>query len=370
MRGDEGSAVRRSGKGRVGADMIGIIGAATAVLAAGAWTAVGAERDMNRPYHLETVRVGAVDAVLTNRIHAPKVSAQEWIIAAPIPPEHPTQSGVTLRLRVEGSDATGRRGVELSELRRPILTAQVPVKGEALKSSIGFHLDYAATLHRRKLVPGKPKAAVAQLDEAERRRFLASTEITNWKDTGFQEWRDATGLRRREGEKDLAFAYRAFVDLAGRGTYKANGGDLRPSEVCRTLETDCGGFALLITAVLRAGGVPARTLWGRWAMPEQGDYKQWHVKGEFFAEGVGWVPVELAGAIAWHDVGADACFGIDEGNFITLHVDTDMVIDSLRFGQQDIGWRQGVLWWVFGGGALDDLVESESWQVTKRGERP
>ncbi len=349
--------------------MMGRIGLAAAVLAVGAWTAVGAERDMSRPYHLETVRVGAVEAVLTNRIHAPKVSAREWIIVAPIPPEHPTQSAVTLKLRVEGSDAAGERGAELSELRRPVHSARVPVTDDALKTALAFHLDYAVTLHRRKLVPGKPRTAVAPLDEAERRRFLASTEITNWKDKGFQEWLDGSGLRRREGEGDLAFAYRAFIDLAGRGKYKANGGDLRPSEVCRTLQTDCGGFALLLTAVLRAGGVPARTLWGRWAKPEEGDYKQWHVKGEFFADGIGWVPVELAGAVAWHDVDADRCFGADEGNFLTLHVDTDMVIDSFRFGKQNIGWRQGALWWVYGMGGLDGLAESERWQVTKKGER-
>jgi hypothetical protein len=120
---------------------------------------------------------------------------------------------------------------------------------------------------------------------------------------------------------------------------------------------------MLFVAALRANEVPARTLWGRWAKPQEGDYGQWHVKAEFFAEGIGWVPVEMAGALAWSGVDLDDLFGRDEGDFITLHIDTDLLVETHRFGKQPIGWRQGVLYWVSGLGELSDFRESEHWNV-------
>jgi transglutaminase-like putative cysteine protease len=43
------------------------------------------------------------------------------------------------------------------------------------------------------------------------------------------------------------------------------------------------------------------------------------VKAEFFAEGIGWVPVDISSAITQHDVSAS--FGRDNGDFIVMNFD-------------------------------------------------
>jgi len=49
--------------------------------------------------------------------------------------------------------------------------------------------------------------------------------------------------------------------------------------------SDCGGLATLYVSILRANGIPARCLTGRSIDPNTP-----HVKMDFYAEGVGWVP--------------------------------------------------------------------------------
>jgi transglutaminase-like putative cysteine protease len=49
---------------------------------------------------------------------------------------------------------------------------------------------------------------------------------------------------------------------------------------------DCGGFSSLLTACLRAVGIPARTMCGFWQGTGQG---QWHVRVEFHLPGADWL---------------------------------------------------------------------------------
>src|SRR5205085_6623815 len=108
--------------------------------------------------------------------------------------------------------------------------------------------------------------------------------------------------------------------------------------------SDCGGLSMLLVAALRAGGVPARTLYGRWAESakpgEKADdqpFLQWHVKAEFYATGIGWVPVDMASGIL-HDKSPEGLefFGKDPGNFLTIHVDPNMMVDTKVDGQKTL----------------------------------
>nr|MBA3684840.1 transglutaminase family protein [Planctomycetota bacterium] len=72
---------------------------------------------------------------------------------------------------------------------------------------------------------------------------------------------------------------------------------------------DCGGLCIALAAALRANGVPARLLAGRWAtsaLPEHRvddvPYLQQHVKLEFHCQGIGWVPCDPASGVL-HDRG-------------------------------------------------------------------
>jgi hypothetical protein len=148
--------------------------------------------------------------------------------------------------------------------------------------------------------------------------------------------------------------------------------DRRASQVCRAGQADCGGLTCLFASVLRANGVPARMLVGRWAESEKAgdklngfDYHQTHVKAEFFAQGIGWVPVDLAGGLS---DGADrefAHFGDDPGDFLAFQVDEDFVVNPLGAGREIIWGMQNVAYWYFGKGDGKDEVYKENWTVQR-----
>ena len=90
---------------------------------------------------------------------------------------------------------------------------------------------------------------------------------------------------------------------------------------------------------------------------------QVHVKAEFFAQGVGWVPVDLSSAVL-HDRSPEGLryFGNDSGDFVTFHVDSDMTVETY-FGRRTIEWLQVPSYWVIGVGSLDGLTTRSAWKV-------
>jgi hypothetical protein len=78
-----------------------------------------------------------------------------------------------------------------------------------------------------------------------------------------------------------------------------------------------------------------------------------HAKVEFFAQGIGWVPADVAGAIR-SDGSPDGLefFGNDSAEFLTMHLDTDLIIDTY-FGRKTHEWLPDPCWWVLGSGSFD-----------------
>src|SRR5687768_14898830 len=122
---------------------------------------------------------------------------------------------------------------------------------------------------------------------------MPSATFYDFDSPAFQQWLDDAGLRRRAGEPDLAFARRAHRAIATDFDYESRSdGDRRASAVAAAGKSDCGGLSVLFVSTLRANGVPARSLQGRWARDGEhgrmvGDipFLQQHVKSEFFSEG-------------------------------------------------------------------------------------
>ncbi|MCO6439263.1 MAG: transglutaminase domain-containing protein [Phycisphaerae bacterium] len=318
--------------------------------------------DPSGDYRISLTRVRRIEARLSTAIRTPNLQPAEWIIEATIPPELPIQRNIDLNVAAYGKELTEQPIEELSDLHRRVLLVRVP-QPESGEPALHVTHSYTATLFKRQLVRGRPLAPVSDLDEETRKLFLRSTPTTDWDVPAFLSWLDRAGLRARKDERDLAFAYRAFRTLARDGRYQPDPPHRRPSEVCQSGKTDCGGFSLLLTAVLRANGVPSRTLWGRWAKSQDGSYGQWHVTMEFFARGIGWVPVELTGAITWKGIDIDSCFGRDGGEFIAFHVDPDLIIDTGPFGRQPVPWQQGPVWWVRGKGTTAGAALEDRWVV-------
>ena len=131
--------------------------------------------------------------------------------------------------------------------------------------------------------------------------------------------------------------------------------DRAASHVCKDRKSDCGGLcARLFVTILRANGIPARQLVGRWATSAEplqkiGEvlFNQQHVKAEFYAVGIGWVPVDLSSAVQW-DRSSDGLnyFGQDPGDFMVLHLDNMFHVETQVLGRMDIPYLQGVAFWV------------------------
>lgn len=117
--------------------------------------------------------------------------------------------------------------------------------------------------------------------------------VFNWNETVFQNWLHTTGLRRQPHEDEIMFARRAQQWLANNMIYNPNcqiSKSAGASVLCSQRETDAAGHAVLYVSILRANSVPARVLIGRWVSNDIQPAE--HVRAEFFADMVGWIPVE------------------------------------------------------------------------------
>ena len=109
----------------------------------------------------------------------------------------------------------------------------------------------------------------------------------------FRAWLVTEDLKRKSAERDLDFAHRAMQAMVKTYTYRFElKSDRSASAVCKAGWSDCGGLATVYVSILRSNGIPARCLSGRNVKPDST-----HVRLDFYAEGVGWVPGDPALAI-------------------------------------------------------------------------
>jgi hypothetical protein len=225
-------------------------------------------------------------------------------------------------------------------------------------------VEYQGILLARTLRRVPPPRRVPPLGAEERRRYLATSLTMDHDNADFARWMGEQGLKRKTGEDAMGFACRVFEHFVRKAKY---GGDnssyetRRPSRVCKSLANDCGGLSLLFVAVLRANGVPARTLFGRWAITQTDEYGQYHVTAEFFVERSGWVPVDMALALR-NNKDPYAWFGNTDGQFLAFHLDTDL--EPARGCRH--GWAQYLLlqWEGTGDFGKDQRLDSR-WDVTR-----
>jgi len=279
-------------------------------------------------FYVEAKPVLKFKATLTERWVNPDVGEGTLYVFAPVLPELPEQRKVSTLLQVRGNDKLkAEEVVEEGVDKRPMLRLCIDSNEMSPKSGRTLQLEYKGILYARTLKLGKAPKVVPELTEYERRQYLAASVTMDHNDSEFLRWMNENGLKRRGDEDAMQFAHRVFSYFIENGKY---GGDTscyearRPSRVCKSFASDCGGFALLFVAVMRANDVPSRTLFGRWAIQQTDEYGQYHVMAEFFVEKSGWVPVDIAGTIVHKPKDPNAFFGSADGRFIVFHVDTDL----------------------------------------------
>ncbi|MBI1914424.1 MAG: transglutaminase domain-containing protein [Planctomycetes bacterium] len=301
--------------------------------------------------------VKRIEAVETCTVRGPKLAVTFWTLMAVRPPELPGQRDTSVTI-VPG---VNRSLLELSPLRRPVVEVRLPVQDPKLRREITVEVKYRATLLSRKLMPvpvGAKVEPARPLPERDRKAFLAAASLLDHDVPRFRRWLADTGLHRQEREDDVSLARRIYTHLRKNYTYRFDEAqDRHASVLCTKDATDCGGQAALFVSALRANSVPARVLVGRRAQSMKKDDKaddlQVHVRAEFHADGIGWVPVDPAFGL----------FGEEPGDFLVLHLDYGLIYDTRILGRKTLTLVQKVGWWGVGPGSFDGSTETYAWQV-------
>jgi hypothetical protein len=316
-------------------------------------------------FYIEAKPVSKFSATLIEKWNwtAKEVGSGTLTIYAPVLPQLPGQDKVATRLMFTRMlqlipDTIIEQGVD----KRQMLALRIPGSSFSPREGIILRLTYKGTLYARTLKQGKPPKPVPPLIKEEQQQYLASSATMDYDNKDFQRWMKEQKLVRRDDEEVVRFGYRVFQYLITNCKY---GGDtscdaLKPSRVCKTMASDCGGLALLFVAVMRANKVPARTLFGRWDTTQTDSYGQHHVMAEFFVDNSGWVPVDISRTIVLKPDDTFAFFGNMDGRHIAFHVDTDLIPE--KFWNS---WAQNLIPRWFGPASLGLLQRFDSkWQVS------
>jgi hypothetical protein len=310
-----------------------------------------------------------IDASMVFAVGAPKLSADEWLLYMPQPPETAGQRNISFKAAPEV-----KKIAEPSGLKQPLLLWQIPAV-EDKKHLIAVNITYSADLLAHKLVPlreGQQPADLQPLSAEERSTYSAATDLLDWAAPQFQEWLTTNKLRPAETETDLDLARRIFLHLKEHSDFEFKQDiERHVSRTCRTMKSDCGGLTALYVAALRANAIPARQLVGRWAQSakkgEQLYGKPWqkeHIKAEFYAAGIGWVPVDVSVAVDFDKKpGSLEHFGNDPGDFLEFHFDADVMLDVPKIGRRSIRFMQEPAYFFLGRGSLDGDVKQSDWIV-------
>ena len=253
---------------------------------------------------------------------------------------------------------------EGSVLKRPFYRARIDA-GTKEQQAV---LTIEATLCSRRLRPlaaGQEGPRVPGLPPEEVQWYTRSSRTLDTDSKVLNAWVERSDLKRKDGESDLAYARRVFVYIKHHLGYQFPTQNHSASAVCAAGKSDCGGLAGLFAATLRGAGVPARLIAGRWAESQQGDDLKIHARAEFFAQGIGWVPVDLSQAVEDRAGDDFRFFGNDPGDFIVMTLDVDFALDPLGLGGRNLSVVQGISRWGQGGGGYRGSRSEGEWTVTK-----
>lgn len=317
-------------------------------------------------YHVETIPTKHIRATLTDTWETPKLIPHRWAVFTPVPPSFSGQDHVKTTLLLGGFSGERGQTRELSPLQRPVLWARTTAPKGADQKAITIGVLYEMTLYSRRISPGPASTPVLPLSGVERTLNLRRSETIDFQSQTFQNWLDTTYLHRPTSERDLDFGFRVYQMIRRRYHYHYDPEqDRKASKICLIDQSDCGGLSFLFVSAMRANGIPAHALAGRLARtaltPQ--DYGNCHVRSEFYADGIGWVPVDMSYGVGASDENALRYFGNDPGDLIVMHQDTDFMLSPGSFGPKTSYLMQKPVHYVWGSGSLSGSTDRESWLV-------
>ena len=158
----------------------------------------------------------------------------------------------------------------------------------------------------RAVDPSRPKPAVPKLSAAEVKLNTASTIFIPTDGIVRDTAQDITRGLKTDVEKSRAI-YEWIVDNTFRDP-KVRGcgwGDIKTMLETRNFGGKCGDLNAMFVGMARSVGIPARDIYGLRVAPSKEGYRSLglgtanatraqHCRAEFYAQGVGWVPVDPA----------------------------------------------------------------------------
>jgi transglutaminase-like putative cysteine protease len=316
-------------------------------------------------YYMQLLGSRRVVATYRFEVTTTNSAVKEFTFRAMAAPEiaHQTQTSTSMR-------PAGELSTDLSPARRPMVMTRVSVADPQPPQRVEAEVIYRATLLARRmtpLMPGQRVEPAPPLAPAARELYLAETPTLDFQASDFQTWLDNHSLRRRKEESDIDFARRAFTSMIDLYAFE-NGQPNRPvSAACLSPKADCDGLGVVFVAAMRANGVPARLLFGIPAVqslkPNPRGGIEGHAFAEFFAEGVGWTPVEIGSALQHaRETNPQQWFGFDPGRLMVQHVDCDLAIPTPG-RPMHIYSLHSLFVSVSGKGKMDVRIRSLGWDV-------
>ena len=249
--------------------------------------------DLDGPLHLERKLVGRYRIVETQTMVSPQIEMQEWGIAVGTFPSNDDQELESLTLSAINARCHKTKRRDL--LGNPFWIVSVPVTRDELRTTVTVKIESTVKLSARTLRAGAPSVP-PELSRADIRKFV---RWPNPEDTAaIRRWLAEKELRRGANERDVVYASRVLATMKKSLRYRWNSSEERGLGVClRRGYGACGDLNTTAVLALRTAGIPARLLMGRNIIGERRPLSPQedgtlHVAAEFWAEGIGWTPIE------------------------------------------------------------------------------
>jgi transglutaminase-like putative cysteine protease len=220
-----------------------------------------------------------------------------------------------------------------------------------LRKGFTVRTTLTATIFDQLLEAGRPAKPVAPLVAQARERWLLPTHTFDFNAPNVRKWMDNHKMWRGPPEKPLEFVHRVYKQLRLHLPYDTReGGEWICSQILKVGFGECCRHSIVGTSILRANKIPARTVCGLWAIDNKS--KGAHCWGEFFLDGVGWVPYDTT---LGDDKKSEEYFGKKKGEILAGMVDFDWVIEAGPFGQRRVaGIDAFPAFWSQGEGSMDN----------------
>jgi len=330
------------------------------------------------PVHLNITGMETVVLESIVEVRVPKLQAEYWLLYIPVPPLTSFQYGSKVWVQIQSLGAQPQpftaagvddQGRELIQLTLPV--SDHPQFSQGLALSVFFEVNLVA----RELF-FDPSVQLQAQAASQHELMICSSDLGRYHltDQNFQQFIHAHGdlLYRNPQEiadQTIIYAQRVFHFLSEHFTVVPSAdSDRNLHNIIRNKKSDAAGLSLLFCAILRCQEVPARLLVGRWVKDDPAPY----TIAEFYVDQVGWIPADIASMISFgknkpkNAQGRLPYFGEQPTNFVALHYDFDISVDTIKYGIQTLASMQTLPFWVSGTGTEDNKQSATKWKVVSR----